>query len=131
MKSLSGMDKRTVAELLEYILQSIDLIQKRTDGITKSDDFLKDDRGLEKLDAVSMRLQSIGEAIKSIHKQNKAVLIAAADEEYWSGIVRLREIISHHYIDIDSEIIFDVCQNELDELKQVIKQCLAASLTKP
>lgn len=125
------MDKRTVAELLEYILQSIDLIQKRTDGITKSDDFLKDDRGLEKLDAVSMRLQSIGEAIKSIHKQNKAVLIAAADEEYWSGIVRLREIISHHYIDIDSEIIFDVCQNELDELKQVIKQCLAASLTKP
>ncbi len=28
----------------------------------------------------------------------------------------MREIISHRYIDIDAEIVFDICKNELDEL---------------
>ncbi|MDQ1338154.1 MAG: hypothetical protein QG617_1121, partial [Campylobacterota bacterium] len=41
---------------------------------------------------------------------------------YWSQIIKLREIISHHYIDIDSEIIFDICENELTELEESINK---------
>lgn len=114
------MDKLSILELLEYILESIEIIKRRFKGINSSDDFMNSDEGVDKLDAISMRLQSIGEALKNIYKADKEVLEKVKDEEYWSQIIKLREIISHHYIDIDSEIIFDICENELDELKESI-----------
>jgi len=43
-----------------------------------------------------------------------------ADETYWSNIIKTREILSHHYIDIDSEIIYYICDEKLDELESNI-----------
>ena len=60
------MDKANNKELLQFILESISLIKKRFDGILNSYDFLASDDGLMILDAISMRLQSIGEALKNI-----------------------------------------------------------------
>ncbi|HIP02856.1 MAG TPA: DUF86 domain-containing protein [Campylobacterales bacterium] len=112
------MDKRNTIELIDHILFSIELIEERVKSINTSDDFLKNSNGLEKLDAISMRLQSIGEAIKNIFKTDKQVLLTNSEKEYWSKIIRLREVISHHYIDIDSEIIFNICNEDLIELKE-------------
>lgn len=114
------MDKKNTKELLEYILQSIKLIQKRFSAIGQSDDFMKDDEGLEKLDSISMRLQSIGEALKNIYKTDSQALEDVAPKNYWSEIIKFREVISHHYIDIDSEIIFEICHDELSDLKEKI-----------
>jgi uncharacterized protein with HEPN domain len=116
------MNKVDTLELLEYVEQSIVLITTRFKPIENSDDFLKNDNGLEKLDAISMRLQSVGESIKSICKKESSIMDAVADSEYWSSIIRLREIISHHYINIDAEIIFDICQNELQQLLSYIRE---------
>ena len=55
------MDKATTIELIVFVLESLNLIKKRFATIHSSDDFLVDDSGLEKLDSISMRLQSIGE----------------------------------------------------------------------
>jgi len=52
------MDKSTTLELIDFILESIFIIKKRFSVIGTSDDFLKDDDGVEKLDAISMRIQS-------------------------------------------------------------------------
>ncbi len=117
------MDKKNTTELLEYILSSIALIEKRFVVIGSSGDFLKDDDGLEKLDSISMRLQTIGEAVKNILKTDPQAL--DDDTEYWSNIVKLREIISHHYIDINAEIIYDICNDELAELKSKITAALS------
>ncbi len=117
------MDKKNTTELLEYILSSIALIEKRFAVIESSGDFLKDDDGLEKLDSISMRLQTIGEAVKNILKTDREIL--DDDTEYWSNIVKLREIISHHYIDINAEIIYDICNDELAELKSKITAALS------
>ncbi len=119
------MDRRDVAELLEFILHSVELIEKRFEAIDCPSDFLADDAGLEKLDSISMRLQSIGEAVKSLSKRSPDLLETAAPRDYWSQIVRTREIISHHYIDLDSEIIYDICENELKELERTIRRVLA------
>lgn len=43
------MNKKNTKELLEYILQSIELIQKRFLAIRQSDDFMKDDEALVRL----------------------------------------------------------------------------------
>ena len=114
------MDKANNKELLQFILESISLIKKRFDGILSSDDFLASDDGLMRLDAISMRLQSIGEALKNIDKRDRDFLLEIADKTYWSNIIKTREIITHHYIDIDSETIFMICDEKLDDLENKI-----------
>lgn len=116
------MDKSTTIELIDFILESILLIEKRFTVINTIDDFLKDDNGLEKLDSISMRLQSIGEALKNLYKRDKDFLLQEADSRYWSEIIKTRDFISHHYLDLDAETVFDICTNELQELTQKIKR---------
>ncbi len=114
------MDKANNKELLQFILESISLIKKRFDGILNSDDFLASDDGMMRLDAISMRLQSIGEALKNIDKRDREFLLEIADKTNWSNIIKTREIITHHYIDIDSETIFMICDEKLDDLENKI-----------
>jgi len=33
----------------------------------------------------------------------------------------MRDIISHHYFDLNSEIVYEVCENEIPKLKKIIK----------
>jgi uncharacterized protein with HEPN domain len=114
------MDKTNTTELVSYILESIELIKLRFKDIKSSSDFLDDDNGLTNLDAISMRLQTIGEALKNIDKRNREFLLQVADKNYWSDIIKTREVISHHYIDIDSEVVFEICNDELKELENKI-----------
>ena len=60
------MDKANNIELLNFILNSLEMIKDRFEGISNSDDFMYSKDGMTKLDAISMRLQSIGEALKNI-----------------------------------------------------------------
>ncbi|MEA3315662.1 MAG: HepT-like ribonuclease domain-containing protein [Campylobacterota bacterium] len=112
------MDKANLNELIKFILESLKLIKSRFKTINSSDDFLKDDDGLMRLDAISMRLQAIGEALKNIDKRDREFLLKIASETYWSNIIKTREILSHHYIDIDSEIIYFICDEKLEELEK-------------
>lgn len=111
------MDKSTTKELIEFIIDSIDIIKKRFSKISTSDDFLKDDDGLEKLDSIAMRIQSIGEAVKNLDKREKELLLQVADSIYWSEIIKARDFISHHYIDLDAEAVYDICENHIVELE--------------
>ncbi len=44
------------------------------------------------------------------------------DKTYWRQIIKTRDFISHHYVDIDAEIVYDICKNELEELSKKITQ---------
>jgi len=114
------MDKANNQELLKFILDSIEMIKDRFEGITSSDDFMHSKDGMTKLDSISMRLQSIGEALKNIDKRDREFLLEVADKRYWSNIIKTREIITHHYIDRDSETIFMICDEKLDDLESKI-----------
>ena len=115
------MHKMSLLELLEFIEESIGLIQKRFTAIHSPDDFLSDDDGLEKLDSIILRIQTIGEALKNIDRHHKNFLEEAASSDYWSSIIKLRDLISHHYVDIDAETIYMICDEKMDELKEYIQ----------
>jgi len=117
-----SLDKANIRELLAFILESLILIKRRFKNIKTSDDFLNSDDGLDMLDSISMRLQSIGEALKNIDKKEKEFLLQVADKNYWSKIIKTREILTHHYVDIDSEIIYSICDEKIDELEEHIVQ---------
>ncbi len=116
------MDKATTQELIDFILESLRLVKRRFKDIQTSDDFLEDDNGLDKLDSISMRLQAIGESVKNLNKTEQELILQVANKSYWSEIIKARDFISHHYVDIDSETVFDICSNELEELEEKIRK---------
>ena len=77
-------------------------------------------KALGKKYAISMRIQAIGEALKNLDKRERELLLKVADKNYWSRIIKTRDFISHHYVDIDAETVFDICSNELEELESKI-----------
>jgi len=116
------MNKLTTLELLDFILESIRVIKLRFIGIACSDDFLFDDDNLTKLDAILMRLQTSGEAIKNLEKRNKDFLAKVENLEYWSKMIRMRDLISHHYTDLQADGVYDICKNHLEHLEKNIKK---------
>ncbi len=64
-------------------------------------------------DAIVRNLEIIGEAVKSLPKK----LIAKYPEIEWKKIAGLRDILIHAYFGIDIEIVWDVVQNKIPELK--------------
>lgn len=52
---------RMILSTLDDIKYSLELIKTRCETIKASDDFLKDDIGLERLDGIAMRLVAISD----------------------------------------------------------------------
>jgi len=101
---------------LEDIITSLKLIQQRFQTIKTSDDFLKDEQGLEKLDSISMRLIAIGEGFKNVDKLTDFQLLEKYPQIPWKQVKGVRDILSHHYFDLDAETIFEICANEIERL---------------
>jgi uncharacterized protein with HEPN domain len=113
---------RMIISALADIIYSIELINKRFKDIKVSDDFLKDDIGLEKLDGISMRLIAIGEGFKNIDKLSDRKILVNYPQIPWKDVKGVRDILSHHYFDLDSEVIFGICKSNVSDLLEVSKQ---------
>ena len=111
-----------LSQLLEEIEISLRHILRRFRNIQSSDDFLADDAGIDKLDAISMRLIAIGEAFKQIDKLTDKRLLPRYPEIDWEGVKGIRDILSHHYFDIDAEIIYHVCDRHVPELLETVRR---------
>ena len=95
------------------------MIESRFSKINSSDDLVSSAGGVLILDAIAMRLQVVGELLKKISKIDKSLLENYPEIE-WDKVMRLRDIVSHHYEKVDHEIIFDVCKNHIPRLKSTI-----------
>lgn len=118
-------DKELVISILKNILWSLEQITKRSQSIQSSKDFLKDDLGLEKLDSICMQLINIGEALKEIDKLTEGSLLSNYLDIDWKKAKGMRDIITHHYFDIDAETVFVVCKERVTEMQNVIQKILA------
>ena len=75
-----------------------------------------------------MRLQIVGENVKNLASLDPELLQKYPEIE-WDKIMRLRDIISHHYDVLDHEIIFNACKENLPELQKVIERMLKSDAT--
>lgn len=117
-------DKLLVIEILPQILTAVEKVRGRFEIIRNAEDFLKDERGLEKLDAICMQLIAIGESLKKLDKITNRELLPKYPDIEWQKAMGLRDIISHHYFDINAEVIYDVCKNEIPKLSCEISKII-------
>lgn len=113
-------DKNLVKEILNQILDASKKILKRFESIHDEDDFLNSEEGQEKCDAICMQLIAIGESLKNLDKITERHLLKKYPDFEWQKAKQMRDIISHHYFDINYEIIFDVCKSEIPKLRDTI-----------
>ena len=113
-------DKELVSEILQQIFTAIERVEFRFTPVATPDFFLETEEGLEKLDAICMALIAIGESLKNIDKITDQSLLSKYPSINWKQIKGMRDVISHHYFDIDAEAVFQVCKSDIAELKQAI-----------
>jgi len=106
------MPKRGDFEFLSDIDEAIERIESYTLGMNYQV-FLKD---IKTQDAVIRNLEIIGEAVKNLSKRLK--------EKYkdidWKNIAGMRDKIIHFYFGVNWEIVWDVIQKRLPDIKQRI-----------
>ena len=117
------MSEDDILDILNLMLESIRMVQDRFSKIGISEDFVSTPNGVTLLDAISMRLQVIGESVKKIQKTDLAFLNRYAEIE-WDKIARFRDLVSHHYEHVDHEIVYDICRNHIPRLKDVIEKMI-------
>jgi uncharacterized protein with HEPN domain len=119
-------DKDLAKEILSKILKALDTVIYRFAPVKSLTDLTDSPAGMEKLDAICMQLIAIGEGLKSLDKITNNSILHQYPEINWKGAKAMRDIISHHYFEIDAEIIFEVCRNKIKPLRDTIKKILAS-----
>jgi uncharacterized protein with HEPN domain len=117
-------DKELVKDILLQVYEATQKILKRFEPIRSANDFTNSESGMEKLDAICMQLIAIGESIKNLEKITENDFLGRYPEIEWKKIKGMRDIISHHYFDVDAEVIYDVCKNHINDLAVTIKKML-------
>jgi uncharacterized protein with HEPN domain len=110
------MSKRPIDLLLNDICQAIDRIEQYIENLS-FDAFSKDQKSV---DAVVRNLEIIGEAANRLPDEFKEKY----SEIEWHKVAGLRHRIVHEYFGIDLEIIWQILNKDLPDLKRKIRQII-------
>ena len=121
MLSLSSEQISIAKDILEDILSAIKRLEERTKSVRSIDDFIGSSENMVLLDATCMLLIAIGESLKNLDKTTNGQLLPTYPSIPWKNVKGLRDIIAHHYFDVDAAQILWIIQNEIKPLKKAIE----------
>ena len=118
---LESTDKiAMVYETLKNIEIAISRLEERNVQIHSANDYLISAWGMEKLDAACMVIIALGESVKTLDKLTDKKLLPTYPSIDWKKVMGARDIIAHHYFDVDAEEVFSIIKNDLEPLKKAI-----------
>ena len=115
-------DKPLLLNSLQRIATSLQQILERTSNVTSVDYFICSPSGMDLLDIVCMKLFAVGETVKAIDKHTNKSFLPLYPSVNWQEIMRMRDIIAHHYFEIDANRVFNTIRSDILPLLQVIEQ---------
>lgn len=107
---------RLISLYLTDIIESCVKVETYLAGLS-FEEFQKDSRTA---DAVVRNLEIIGEAVKSLPEDIKQ----SEPNIEWQKISRFRDLIAHHYFDIDFERVWSVSTTKLGDLQIAVRALL-------
>ena len=122
MRSIS---EEEIKDLLHFAQQQADFILKSTADVRSKQDFLLSMSGMVLFNSTCMCLQSIGEAIRQVDNKTEGNLFSKYPEIPWKQIIGMRNILSHEYLSIDPDLIFDIISQEIEPLRETLGRVLA------
>lgn len=113
-------DKELALDVINRVLNSIEHIEERSQPYHCGDDFLMSSTECVILDSICMQFIAIGESLKGLDKITKGELLKTHPEIDWKNVKGLRDIIAHHYFEVDADQIWWIIEKELQPLKQAL-----------
>jgi len=117
-------NKNQVFIILEQINEALKTVLTRFEPVKDSNFFTDSPAGKEKLDGICMQLIAIGESLKKIDKLTDKKLLQEYSEIDWTGAKGVRDVISHHYFDIDAEEIFWICDQQIGPMQRTVEKII-------
>lgn len=106
----------SVIEYLEHIKDELDYLLQRSQGLDF--DTFYEDETLKR--AFSRSFEIIGEAAKNVPEEIRFEY----PEVEWKAMAGMHDKLIHHYFGIDYELVWDIIENELEELDFQITEIL-------
>lgn len=113
-----------ILHVLELIKTSLLEVEKRSEKITEPNDFLISETGVILMDSICMKLSAVGESIKNLDKITNRELLPRYSEIPWKNVMGVRDFIVHHYFEVDADVIFEICKNDVPVLISVINRMI-------
>ena len=114
------MSNSEIYDILQTIAEMADTATERVAELKHKDQFVDDTHGQLIFDAICMNLMVIGEKLKNLDNKTAGNYLSNYPEIAWSEIIRMRDIIAHHYTNIKNEIIFDTVKQDIPLLRATI-----------
>jgi uncharacterized protein with HEPN domain len=115
-------DKPLLLNSLQRIATSLQQILERTSQVASVDDFVCSPSGMDLLDIVCMKLFAVGETVKAIDKHTNKSFLPRYSSVNWQEIMRMRDVIAHHYFEIDANRVFNTVRDDISPLLRIIEQ---------
>lgn len=115
-------DKELVLEILRQVEDAATTIVKRFEPVKTVADFTESAAGIEKMDSICMLLIVIGETLKNLDKKTEGELLARYPDIDWRKAKGMRDILTHHYSEVNAEAIFNTCREKIAPLAAVIRK---------
>ncbi|MDR1671759.1 MAG: DUF86 domain-containing protein [Alistipes sp.] len=117
-------DNLLIIESLRRIADSLDEIADWTGNVDSDDEFTSSAEGMILLNAVCMKLLTVGEEVKALDRKTGGELLSRYGSIPWREVMGLRDIIAHHYFDVDAGEIFSVVKHDLPPLAEVVRRMI-------
>ena len=117
-------DPSLLRERLESVLEALERIPRRFADVPTAEHFAESEKGRDRLDSICMILIAVGEAFKQIDRTTEGKLLAHYPEVDWSGVMGVRDVIAHGYVDVDLEEVFGICQTDIPSLICTVRKML-------
>ncbi|OQX72155.1 MAG: antitoxin [Bacteroidetes bacterium 4484_249] len=117
-------NKELAKEILNQIHNAAYLVIQRFENVNSVSDFTNSPAGMEKLDSICMQLIVVGEGLKNFDKITFGKELPKYPQVEWKKAKGLRDIITHHYFDVNAEAIYDICENKIEALADTINKII-------
>lgn len=68
-----------------------------------------------------MVLIAIGETIKNLDKITEKALLPTYPNIPWKNVMGIRDILAHHYFEVDADAVSEIISKQLTPLKEAIE----------
>ena len=113
-------DRSLTLDVVNLIVDNLEIVLKRSKNIHSPDEFTQTETGMILLDSICMKLVAIGESIKNLDKVSNKEVLVQYPQIQWKQAMGMRDIIVHHYFDVDAEQIFVTLKEDLPALIDVL-----------
>jgi uncharacterized protein with HEPN domain len=121
MLSLSNEE---ILDTLDIVLKAAEAAKSRAEHITHKDQVSGNFESEALFDAICMNFVVIGENLKMLDNKTQGQYLRKYPEIPWSEVIRMRDIVAHHYTGIKNDIIFDTVKRDIPDLIAVLKMML-------